>query len=151
MNGPLVANLPRQKAEIRMKTAKTAILWTIARPVAGACLLVGVSGCALIPGLRDVVTQEAERRPRAVVEGVPPALAAKANDLVRVAEPSPRSVLEARNRINQSSELLRDLLARVHERSDMTAVNSDAMQMLKGDGAAFDRKAKEVTDRYARE
>lgn len=47
--------------------------------------------------------------------------------------------------------LLRDLLARVHERSDMTAVNSDAMQMLKGDGAAFDRKAKEVTDRYARE
>jgi translocation and assembly module TamA len=94
-----------------MKTAKTARLWTIARPVAGACLLVGVSGCALIPGLRDVVTQEAERRPRAVVEGVPPALAAKANDLVRVAETSPRSVLEARNRVNQSSDLLQDLLA----------------------------------------
>jgi len=111
MNGSGIADLPRQKAERLMKAAKRASLWTIARPVAGACLLATVSGCTLIPGLRDVVTQEAERRPRAIVEGVPPALTAQANDLVRVAEPEPRSVLEARNRVNQSAGLVRELLA----------------------------------------
>lgn len=94
-----------------MKTARLARLCRIARPVAWACLLAFVSGCTLVPGLRDVATQEPERPPRAVLEGVPSALAAKANELVRVAEPAPRSVLEARNRINQSSDLVRDLLA----------------------------------------
>ena len=41
----------------------------------------------------------------------PPALTARANDLVRVAVPAPRSVLEARNRMNSSAALLRDLMS----------------------------------------
>ncbi len=94
-----------------MKDAKPANAWTIARPLAGACLLAATSGCALIPGLRGVVSQEAETTPRATVEGMPPALRAKANELVRVAEEPPRSVLEARNRMNNSAGLLRDLMA----------------------------------------
>lgn len=94
-----------------MKDAKPAIAWTLARPLAGACLLVASSGCALIPGLRDTVSQEAQTTPRAAVEGMPPALRARANELVRVAEPPPRSVLEARNRMNSSATVLRDLMA----------------------------------------
>jgi translocation and assembly module TamA len=94
-----------------MKVAKPANAWTITRPLAGVCLLAATSACALIPGLRDVVSQEAETTPRATVEGMPPALTARANDLVRVAEPAPRSVLEARNRVNSSAALLRDLMS----------------------------------------
>jgi len=94
-----------------MKTQTPASLRTIARPLAWACLLASLAGCTLVPGLRDVASREPERRPRAALEGVPSALAAKANELVRMAEPAPRSVLEARNRINQSSDLVRDLLA----------------------------------------
>jgi len=94
-----------------MEDAKPANAWTIARPLAGACLLAATSACALIPGFRDAVSQEAQTTPRAKVEGMPPALAARANDLVRVAEPAPRSVLEARNRMNSSARLLRDLMS----------------------------------------
>ena len=94
-----------------MKVAKPAKAWTITRPLAGVCLLAATSACALIPGFRDVVSQEAETTPRATVEGMPPALTARANDLVRVAEPAPRSVLEARNRMNSSAALLRDLMS----------------------------------------
>jgi translocation and assembly module TamA len=94
-----------------MKVAKPANAWTITRPLAGACLLAATSACALIPGFRDVISQEAETTPRATVEGMPPALTARANDLVRVAEPAPRSVLEARNRMNSSANLLRDLMS----------------------------------------
>ena len=94
-----------------MKVAKPANAWTITRPLAGVCLLAATSACALIPGLRDVVSQEAETTPRATVEGMPPALTARANDLVRVAVPAPRSVLEARNRMNSSAALLRDLMS----------------------------------------
>lgn len=94
-----------------MKVAKPANAWTITRPLAGVCLLAATSACALIPSLRDVVSQEAETTPRATVEGMPPALTARANDLVRVAEPAPRSVLEARNRMNSSAALLRDLMS----------------------------------------
>ncbi len=94
-----------------MKDAKPAISWTLARPLAGACLLAATSGCALIPGLRGAVSQEAQTTPRAAVEGMPPALRARANELVRVAEPPPRSVLEARNRMNNSAGLLRDLMS----------------------------------------
>jgi translocation and assembly module TamA len=94
-----------------MKAAKPASLWTIARPLAGACLLATTAGCALVPGLRDAVVQEGEKRPRAALEGVPPELAARANELVRVDEPPPRSVLEARNRMNNSAVLVRDLMS----------------------------------------
>lgn len=94
-----------------MKAAKPASLWTIARPLAGACLLVTTAGCALVPGLRDAVVQEGEKRPRAALEGIPPELAARANELVRVDEPPPRSVLEARNRMNNSAVLVRDLMS----------------------------------------
>lgn len=94
-----------------MKVAKPANAWTMTRPLAGVCLLAATSACALIPGFRDVVSQEAETTPRATVEGMPPALTARANDLVRVAEPAPRSVLEARNRMNSSADLLRDLMS----------------------------------------
>ncbi len=94
-----------------MIEAKTAIAWTIARPLAGACLLAVTSACAMIPGLRGVTAQEAEARPRADVEGMPPSLRARANELVRVSEPPPRSVLEARNRMNSSAQVLQDLLS----------------------------------------
>lgn len=94
-----------------MNDAKPANAWTIARPLAGACLLAAASACALVPGFRDVVSQEAQTTPRAKVEGMPPALAVRANDLVRVTEPAPRSVLEARNRMNSSAKLLRDLMS----------------------------------------
>ncbi len=94
-----------------MKVAKPANAWTIARPLAGACLLVGASACALVPGLRGAVSQESEGAPRATVEGMPPALSTRANELVRVDEPAPRSVLEARNRMNSSATVLRDLMA----------------------------------------
>jgi translocation and assembly module TamA len=111
MDGPELASLPRQKAENAMKEAKPANAWTIARPLAGACLLAATSACALVPGLNTVATQEAEKTPRATLEGVPPDLEARANSLVRVAEPAPRSVLEARNRVNKSAGLLQDLLS----------------------------------------
>jgi len=94
-----------------MKVAKPASAWTIARPLAGACLLVTVSACSIIPGIRGVVTQDEEKLPRARVEGVPPALAARAGELVKVAEPPARSVLEARNRVSSSARLLRDLMS----------------------------------------
>ena len=94
-----------------MKAGKPANAWTMTRPLAGACLLAATSACALIPGVRDGVTQQAETAPRAAVAGMPPALIARANDLVRVAEPAPRSVLEARNRMNSSAALLRDLMS----------------------------------------
>ncbi|MBU4062602.1 MAG: BamA/TamA family outer membrane protein [Alphaproteobacteria bacterium] len=94
-----------------MKEAKPAKAWTIARPLAGACLLAATSACAAIPGLGGASTQEAAKTPRASIEGMPPALAPRANELVRVAEPAPRSVLEARNRLNKSADLLRDLMS----------------------------------------
>jgi len=94
-----------------MKAAKPANAWTIARPLAGACLLAATSACALVPGLRGAGSQESEGAPRATVEGMPPALNARANELVRVDEPAPRSVLEARNRMNSSARVLRDLLS----------------------------------------
>lgn len=94
-----------------MNDAKPACTRAIARPLAGLCLLAATSACAVLPGLRDGVSQEARTTPRAQVEGMPPALAARASDLVRVAEPAPRSVLEARNRMNSSARLLRDLMS----------------------------------------
>lgn len=111
MNGPILALLLRQKAENTMKEAMTARAWTIARPLAGACLLAATSGCALVPGLRGVTAQQADTTARAEVEGVPPALRSRANELVRVAEPPPRSVLEARNRMHSSAQVLQDLLS----------------------------------------
>ena len=111
MNGPILAILLRQKAENTMKEAKAARAWTVARPLAGACLLAATSGCALVPGLRNVTAQQAETTPRAEVEGVPPALQTRAKELVRVAEPPARSVLEARNRMNSSAQVLHDLLS----------------------------------------
>lgn len=94
-----------------MKQAKPANVWTFARPLAGACLLASTAGCAIIPGLRGETAQETPMVARARVEGMPPALAARANDLVRVAEPPARSVLESRNRLNNSANLLRDLMS----------------------------------------
>jgi translocation and assembly module TamA len=111
MNGPVLAILLRQKAENTMKEAKPASAWTIARPLAGACLLAATSACALVPGLGGNGLQAAEGVPRAKVEGMPPALAARANELVRVDEPPARSVLEARNRMNNSASLLQDLMS----------------------------------------
>jgi ubiquitin-protein ligase len=46
--------------------------------------------------------------------------------------------------------LLRDLLLKVHERSDITAVNTEAMQQLAGDGKAFDERAARVTADFAK-
>lgn len=94
-----------------MKAAKPANAWTIARPLAGACLLAAASACALVPGLQGVINQDDKGLPRATVEGMPAALTARANELVRVDEPPARSVLEARNRMNSSARLLRDLLS----------------------------------------
>lgn len=94
-----------------MNEAMTARAWTIARPLAGACLLAATSGCALIPGLRGVTAQQAQTTPRAEVEGMPDPLRARADELVRVAEPPPRSVLEARNRVSSSASVLQDLLS----------------------------------------
>ncbi|MFN3911003.1 autotransporter assembly complex protein TamA [Hyphomonas sp.] len=94
-----------------MKEAKPANAWTIARPLAGACLLAATSACAVIPGLKSASSQEAEKTPRATVDGMPAALQTRANELVRVAEPAPRSVLEARNRVSKSAGLLQDLLS----------------------------------------
>lgn len=46
--------------------------------------------------------------------------------------------------------LLHELLSKVHERKDMTAVNTEAMQQLKEkDGSAFDAKAHEITVKFA--
>ncbi len=45
--------------------------------------------------------------------------------------------------------LLRDLLLKVHEHKDITAVNADAMEQLRGDGAAFDARAAKVTKDFA--
>jgi translocation and assembly module TamA len=111
MNGPVLAILLRQKAENMMKEAMTARAWTIARPLAGACLLAATSACALIPNLPGVSSQQAQTPARAEVEGVPPPLRARANELVRVDEAPARSVLEARNRMNSSAQLLQDLLS----------------------------------------
>ncbi len=94
-----------------MKTANPASVWTIARPLAGACLLASVSGCALVSSLRGAISPTEDGTPRASVEGMPPELAARASDLVTVDEPPARSVLEARNRMNSSAAVLRDLLA----------------------------------------
>lgn len=94
-----------------MKEAKPANAWTIARPLAGACLLAATSACAMIPGFKSVSSQEAAKTPRATVDGMPAALQTRANELVRVAEPAPRSVLEARNRVSTSADLLQDLLS----------------------------------------
>ena len=109
--GQYLQYCPGRKLRQTMNVAKPANAWAITRPLAGACLLAATSACALIPGFRDGVYQEAETLPRAAVEGMPPALVARANDLVRVAEPAPRSVLEARNRMNSSAALLRDLMS----------------------------------------
>lgn len=83
----------------------------IARPLAGAALLASVSACSLIPDFNTPLTREPERTARAEVEGVPPGLQPRANDLVRVAEEAPRSVLELRNRLQTSSRLLEDFLS----------------------------------------
>lgn len=94
-----------------MKVAKAAPVWTIARPLAGAALLVSVSACSLLPNFQSPLTREPEKVSRADVQGVPPGLRARANELVQVAEEPPRSVLEVRNRLNGSAQLLRDYLS----------------------------------------
>ena len=81
--GQYLQYFPGRKLRQTMKVAKPANAWTITRPLAGVCLLAATSACALIPGFRDVVSQEAETTPRATVEGMPPALTARAKDLVR--------------------------------------------------------------------
>lgn len=94
-----------------MKAAKAALVWTIARPLAGAALLVSVSACSLLPNFQSPLTREPEKTSRAEVQGVPLELRARANELVLVAEEPPRSVLEVRHRLNGSAELLQDFLS----------------------------------------
>jgi translocation and assembly module TamA len=94
-----------------MKEAKAAPVWTIARPLAGAALLVSVSACSLLPDFQSPLTREPEKAARAEVQGMPADLRARADELVKVAEEPPRSVLEVRNRLNGSAQLLRDYLS----------------------------------------
>lgn len=94
-----------------MKPVMTAPVWTMARPLAGAALLVSVSACSLLPNFQSPLTREPEKAARADVQGVPPELRARANELVKVAEEPPRSVLEVRNRLNGSAQLLQDYLS----------------------------------------
>ncbi|HAY06636.1 MAG TPA: BamA/TamA family outer membrane protein [Hyphomonas sp.] len=94
-----------------MKPVITAPMWTIARPLAGAALLVSVSACSLIPNFQSTLTREPEKSARADVQGIPPELRARANELLQVAEEPPRSVLEVRNRLNGSAQLIQDYLS----------------------------------------
>ncbi len=50
-----------------------------------------------------------------------------------------------------SFRLLRDLLAKVHQHENSTAVNNEAQELLKREGGkAFDETARKFTDSYAR-
>lgn len=94
-----------------MKLVIAAPVWTMARPLAGAALLVSMSACSLIPNFQSTMTREPEKLARADVQGMPPELRERANQLVRVAEEPPRSVLEVRNRLTGSAQLLQDYLS----------------------------------------
>lgn len=145
-----------------MKKAIPAIAWTFARPVVGACLLAATSACAIIPGFGGETVQQAQISPRARVEGVPPSLAGRANDLVRVAEPPARSVLEARNRLDNSAGVLEDLMsaegylaaevkpAQINATTDETVLFAEPGPMftvLSRDFAGRDQMVPEVTRR----
>lgn len=94
-----------------MKVTKPALARTFARPLAGALLLVSVSACAILPDIGAPLSGEPEKVARAEIQGVPKDLRARASDLVKVAEAPPRSVLEVRNRLDGSSQLLEDFLS----------------------------------------
>lgn len=94
-----------------MESTKAAPVWTIARPLAGAALLVSVSACSLLPDFQSPLTREPDKAARAEVQGVPPELRGRATELVRVAEEPSRSVLEVRQRLNSSAQLVQDFLS----------------------------------------
>lgn len=83
------------------------------RPIAGACLMGAVTACASLNGTANGNGGEngVSAATHFHLRGVPPALASRANALLRTDVPEPRSVLEKRNRAETLARSVEDLLA----------------------------------------
>ncbi len=83
------------------------------RPIAGACMMGAATACASLNGTTNGNGSEngVSAQAHFYLRDVPPALASRANAVLRADIPEPRSVLEKRNRAETLARSVEDLLA----------------------------------------